>query len=656
MRVGVDVGGTFTDLVALGADGTVRLAKVSSTPHDPSEAVWHALEALGRGPVAALLHGTTVATNALLERRGARVALVTTAGFEDLLWLARQDRAGLYDLARHHPPPVVERADVVGVAERIGAEGVIAPLDDGELARVVAEVRDRRPAAVAVCLLFSFRDPSHERRVAGALRTALPGLPVVASAELLPVFREYERFSTTAAEAYLRPLVGTYVERLETEAARRGVGELRVMASNGGTLTPAQAAQRATALALSGPAGGVEGARLLGEAVGERNLLTLDMGGTSADASVVVDGRPLSQTSGAVGGIPIALPHVLIETVGAGGGSVAWLDAGGALRVGPRSAGAVPGPACYGRGGTEPTVTDAALVLGWLDPAQPLASDLRLDAGAAHVAVGALAQAAGLDRRRCAEGIVEIVVANMVRALRRVSVERGLDPRAMTLVPFGGAGPLFTCRMAEALGMTRALVPPHPGVLSAFGLAAAPGRVERIASVHRLLHELTDDAWDALFAPVAAAVERELAGAVLTRVADCRYPGQGYEVAVEVDGGPAVVAEMFHEAHRARFGHADPLRPVEVVNVRVVGSSERVIEGSRGGRTGGPVDRWTRGLTLRGDSRLETGTAFAGPVTIPLEDATVRIEAGWTGRVHETGAIVVQKTTGATGEREGGRT
>ena len=640
MRVGVDVGGTFTDLVAFGPDGRMRLAKVASTPDDPSRAVWQAVETLGAASVAALLHGTTVATNALLERRGARVALVTTAGFEDLLWLGRQDRAGLYDLSRHHPPPVVDRAHVVGVAERIGADGVVTPLEGGEVDRVVQAVRDLAPEAVAICLLFSFRDPSHEPRIAAAFRVALRDIPVAASSELLPVFREYERFGTTAAEAYLRPLVGGYVERLETEAARRDVGELRVMASNGGTLSPAQASQRATALALSGPAGGVEGARLLGAMVGERRLLTLDMGGTSADASVVLDGEPLTATAGAVGGVPLALPHVLIETVGAGGGSVAWVDPGGALRVGPRSAGAVPGPACYGRGGTEPTVTDAALVLGWLDPAQPLASDLRLDAAAARAAVARVADEAGLDLQRCAEGIVEIVVANMVRALRRVSVERGLDPRTMTLVPFGGAGPLFTCRLADALGMTRALVPPHPGVLSALGLAAAPARVERLASVHRLVSDFSEEDWRVLYEPVSAAVERELPGARLARLAECRYPGQGYEVTVGADEGLDALAPAFHAAHRARFGHADPGRAVEVVNVRVVGSVDRGIQGPIG-----------RGIEESRDGGIggAGGGTLVGPVTVPLEDATVRIEAGWTGRAHESGAIVVEKTAGATG-------
>jgi len=637
MRVGVDVGGTFTDLVALAPDGAIRLAKVPSTPDDPARAVWQAVETLGPVPIAALLHGTTVATNALLERRGARVVFVTTAGFEDLLWLGRQDRAGLYDLSRHHPPPVVDRATVVGVAERIGPDGVVTPLAAPEVDRVLTAVRDLAPEAVAICLLFSFRDGSHERRIAGALRVALKDVPVVASADLLPVFREYERFSTTAAEAYLRPLVGGYVERLETEAARRDVGELRVMASNGGTLSPAQAAHRATALALSGPAGGVEGARRFGAMFGERRLLTLDMGGTSADASVVLDGEPLTAMAGAVGGVPLALPHVLIETVGAGGGSVAWVDPGGALRVGPRSAGAMPGPACYGRGGTEPTVTDAALVLGWLDAAQPLASDLRLDASAARAAVERVAQEAGLDATRCAEGIVEIVVANMVRALRRVSVERGLDPRTMTLVPFGGAGPLFTCRLAESLGMTRALVPPHPGVLSALGLAAAPARVERLASVHRLVADLSDEDWRVLYEPVIAAVQRELPDAHLTRLADCRYPGQGYEVTVGVDAGRDALAPAFHAAHRVRFGHADTERAVEIVNVRVVGTV-----------AGGRADGLTAG-TPSGAHALEAGRRLQGPVAVSLEDATVRIEAGWTGLVHESGTILVEKTAGATG-------
>jgi N-methylhydantoinase A len=630
MRVGVDVGGTFTDLAGLGDDGGIRVIKVPSTPDDPARALWRAVDALGGAPVAALLHGTTVATNALLERRGGRVVFVTTRGFEDLLWLRRQERAALYDLARDHPSPVVSRDDVVGAAERMGPSGVIEALTPAEIARVVAAVRERRPAAIAVGLLFSFRHPAHERALAAALTSALPGTPVVASSELLPVFREYERFGTTTAEAFLRPLVAGYVERLGQGARERAVGELRIMASNGGTLAPAQACRRATALALSGPAGGVEGARLVGRALDEPNLLTLDMGGTSADASVVIDGEALMQGQGDVGGIPLALPHVLIETVGAGGGSIGWVDAGGALRVGPRSAGAEPGPACYGRGGTEATVTDAALVLGWLDAEMPLASGLRLDPDAAHRAVESLSRRAALPLSRCAEGMVEVATATMVRALRRVSVERGLDPRHMTLVPFGGAGPLFTCRLAESLGMRRAAIPPHPGVLSALGLAVAPARVEQVASLHRNSAGLDRASWDAAFAPVERAVRDELPRAALARVAECRYPGQGYELTVAADAGPASIAARFHEVHRERFGYADAGREVEVVNVRVVGTSR------------GPADRRTGGPDLVAATG-EAGRRINGPATVALADATVRIEEGWSGVVHSTGAIIVER-------------
>jgi N-methylhydantoinase A len=372
----------------------------------------------------------------------------------------------------------------------------------------------------------------------------------------------------------------------------------------------------------------VEGARLVGRALGERDLLTLDMGGTSADASVVVAGEALTQGVGDVGGIPIALPHVLIETVGAGGGSIGWVDPGGALRVGPQSAGADPGPACYGRGGTEATVTDAALVLGWLNPETPLASGLRLDPDAAHRALERLSRHAAVPLARCAEGMVEVATATMVRALRRVSVERGLDPRHMTLVPFGGAGPLFTCRLAESLGMRRAAIPPHPGVLSALGLAVAPGRVEHVASVHRLAGGLGAADWEAAFQPVEGAVRAELPRATVARLAECRYPGQGYELPVPADGTAATVAAAFHRVHAERFGYADPDRDVEVVNVRVVGQ----------------VTGWNQRLSGWAVGRLAMGQRFTGPVTIPLDDATVRIEAGWTGVVHETGALIVEPT------------
>lgn len=628
-RLGVDVGGTFTDLVALAPDGDVHVAKVRTTPDDPARGLWAAVDIGGAGGDA-LVHGTTVATNALLERGGGRVALLTTAGFEDLLWLGRQDRAALYDLTRHHPPPLVAPPDVIGVRERVGPAGVVIPLDPEEIRRAAAATAALEPDAVAIVLLFSFLDPSHERALADAVRAALPRVPVVASAEVLPVFREYERASTVTAEAYLRPLVTGYVERLAVEAQRRGFRELRVMASNGGTLDPGQAADRAASLALSGPAGGVEGARLIAAAVGEASVLTLDMGGTSADASVIVDGRPVVQTAGAIAGVPLALPHVLIETVGAGGGSIAWVDRGGALRVGPRSAGAVPGPACYGLGGTEPTVTDAALVLGWLDPERPLASDLVLDPAAAGEAVDRVARAAGLSRTRCAEGIVEVVVATMVRALRRVSVERGLDPRGMTLVPFGGAGPLFTCRLAGSLGMSRAIIPPHPGVLSAIGLAAAPARVEEVAAVHRKAQPDAATALADAFAAIEGAVRAALPDAEIERLADCRYPGQGYELPIR-GATPSALAEGFHRLHAERFGHADPSRIVEIVNARVVGSRGGADLRFRAAGQGGPLEA------------LAAGAVVEGPLTLAGVDATLRLEKGWRGSVHPSGALLVER-------------
>jgi N-methylhydantoinase A len=642
-RFGVDVGGTFTDIVALSPQGDVAVGKVRSTPGTVSATVWDEVTRLrgGESAAQALIHGTTVATNALLERSSGLVVLVATAGFEDLLWLRRQDRSHLYDLSRDHPPPLAAREDVVGVDERVGAEGMVRELADAEIGRVVAEVERRRPDAVAVALLFSFRDPTHERRLAAALRKALPDTPVAASCEVLPVFREYERTSTTTVEAYLRPKVSGYLARMGADATDRGIGELRIMASNGGTLSVAQAGERAAALALSGPAGGVEGARRVGAQLGMHDLLTLDMGGTSADASIVLGGWPMMQAAGAVGGVPLALPHVLIETVGAGGGSVALVDEGGALRVGPRSAGAMPGPACYGTGGTEATVTDAAAALGWLDAAHPLAGGLRLDVAKAEEAVGHVAEAAGLSLERCADGVIEVANAAMVRALRRVSVERGVDPRSMTLVAFGGAGPMFACRMADSLGMERALVPPHAGVLSALGLASAPDKLEFASSLHALAHELDAERTHIAFTELEDQARDALAGAQLQRLADCRYPGQGYELTVPVGASGDDTAAAFHDAHLERFGHADAARPVELVNLRVVasrrGTDVRLAE--RAGTAEAP----------RGDGRapldaLGPGTVIDGPFMLDVIDCTIRIEPGWRGTVHATGAVVLERT------------
>src|SRR5947199_90007 len=388
---------------------------------------------------------------------------------------------------------------------------------------------------------------------------------------VLPLFRECERTSTTTVEAYLRPSVSSYIERLDGGLRERGIGMLRVMTSSGGTRAPAAAAAHAASLALSGPAGGVVGARLVGAAVGLADLLTLDMGGTSADASLVVRGAPLADGAGSVGGVPLALPAVLIETVSAGGGSIARLDEGGALRVGPESAGAMPGPACYGRGGERPTVTDACVALGWLDAASPLAADVRLDPAAAERALRRLAPAAGGDGARIAAGVVAVAGAVMARALKRVSVARGLDPRRMTLLPFGGAGALFGCQLAEALGMGTIVIPPHPGALSALGLAAAAERADLLSSFHRAVDGLEPRDVAGAFGPLLAEGARQVPGGALLKYADCRFAGQGYEVTVAVEGDdPVRIRAAFLLAHRARYGHEGAGLAVEIVNLRVV--------------------------------------------------------------------------------------
>jgi N-methylhydantoinase A len=671
MRLGVDVGGTFTDLVALHDDGRIDVRKVATTPEDPAVGLFRAVDGYrssvvgGPVPVEALIHGTTIATNALLERRGARIALVTTAGFEDLLWLRRQDRADLYDLSRHHPPPLLTRDHVVGVHERMGPDGVLVELTDAEVKRVVAAVQTLRPDAVAIACLFAFRHPEHERRLAAALRAALLDVQVAASCEVLPVFREYERTSTTTAEAYLRPKVSAYVARAEAAARQRGIESLRIMTSSGGTMPPQAAAIHAAALALSGPAGGVVGARLAGEAVGLTDLLTLDMGGTSADASLILGGGALAEGAGVVGGVPLALPAVLIETVSAGGGSIAWIDTGGALKVGPRSAGAVPGPASYGRGGTEPTVTDACLVLGWLDPGQPLADDVRLDLEAARRSLAALGMtiaALGMTRlrneRAIATGIVAVATAVMARALKRVSVARGVDPRRMALLPFGGAGPLFGCALAEALGMRVVVVPPHPGALSALGLAAAAERVEAVASLHRQLEAVTAAEIEAGFAPLVERVRSELPGGLVRQQADCRFVGQGYEVPVAVlSAEPAIVAQVFRAAHRTRFGFASDEAPIELVNLRVVaerGGGTPVLRrpaapstGQRPGGGGGRREVVVRGETVVAEvwplDDLPPGVTIAGPAILAGGDATALVEPGWLATAHVSGAVVIER-------------
>ena len=618
--VGVDVGGTFTDAVLVRDGHPPVLAKVPSTPGDQSEGVRDALRAvraragLAGAPVARFAHGMTVGTNALLEGRGARTALVVTEGFADLLELRRQNRAHLYRLDAAHPPPLVPPGRVVEVAERCGPAGVVTALTDEAVDDVVRRV--------AVCLLFAYAHPAHERRVVGALRDALPGVHVSASHEVLPAIREYERAATTVADAYLNPVMRRYLENLGERLRADGLPEAEVMQSSGGLTDAATAARHASRTVLSGPAGGVVGAaRVLGPDVDV--ALTFDMGGTSCDVALILGGEPGRTQHGEIAGRPLHLPMLDIVTVSAGGGSVAWADSGGALRVGPRSAGAVPGPAAYGRGGAEPTVTDANVVLGRLDPAVPLAGGVRLHAGAARAAVAALADALGLGVEECAKGIVRVANQEMARAVRRVSVERGVDPRGATLVAFGGAGPLHGCDVADEVGASRVWAPRTAGAMAALGLVTAGARRDRVVPLGTTLQPGSRRVSDA--ARVAAeGLGDGLPGAALTFRAQCRYVGQRHELAAgwRPDGGDDALAAAFHEAHRRHHGEDRPGARVEVLSVEVSAQGP-------GGRV--PA-------TGAGD-----GKPLRGPRSVAGDGSTLWLPGGWVARVDAAGDVHAER-------------
>ncbi len=635
--VGIDVGGTFTDLVAVDADGAIVTRKVPSTPADQSEGVAHALALLGELSISRFVHGTTVATNMLLERAGARVALVATDGFTDVLHLARQDRASLYDLSRHHPPPLVARDHTVGARERLEPEGVRLALTDDAVADVVARLRALAPDVVAIALLHAYADGAHEQRIAAAVRDAMPQVDVVLSSEVFPEIREYERTATTVAEAYLRPGVSRYLERLTLRAAERRVPAPGVMTSGGGMRTAAQAERSAASLALSGPAGGIVGAAAVLHAAGFADALTVDIGGTSADVGLILGGEPLVEPGGRIAGVPIALPRVLVETVSAGGGSIGWVDDGGALRVGPRSAGAEPGPAAFGRGGTRATVTDAHVVLGHI-AASALSGGVELDVAAAHRVIEALAARLDVTAQRVAHAMLDIADAAVARALRRVSVERGVNPRDCVLVPFGGGGPLHACGLAEQLGMRTIFVPPHAGVLSAVGLAITPERRERMISV--LADAASLDA-DAIRRVLDASAEGVAAAEDWHRrwTARMRYLGQGHELDVPMQPGDdgASLAVRFSALHAQRNGFTLDA-PAEIIGARHVAS--------------GPAHDVTfarTGVTAWDPARaIDDGGAFdahmVGPTVITLPGATLRVAAGWTAAPHATGGWMLTRT------------
>jgi N-methylhydantoinase A len=662
--LGVDVGGTFTDAVLLD-DGALHTAKVPTTPGDESAGVMSATAAVlalaGAGPAAveSFAHGMTVGTNALLEERGARTALVATRGFADLLEIGRQDRPHLYRLCAPKPAPLVEPELRLEADERVGPDGIVTPLGAEEPERLARLLAEQGAESVAVCLLFSYLEPAHERRLAAHLRERLPGVHVSASHEVLPRFREYERCSTTTIDAYLSPLLGRYLGRLEEATAAASLPAPQVMQSSGGVAPAAEAARAGAWSVLSGPAAGAVGAGLLARTSGDGNAVGFDMGGTSCDVCVIEDGAVRRTDARRIGGRTIQLPMVDVHTVGAGGGSIGWRDPGGALRVGPRSAGAAPGPASYGRGGSEPTVTDANLLLGNLAADSRLAGGVELDPAAAATAIATLARSLGLEPLEAAAGIVSVANQEMVRALRVVTVERGIDPRGFALLPFGGAGPMHAAAIAAELGIEEILCPRAGGVLSALGLCASERRRDTVRTVMLSGPDLNAERIAAEVAASVAGVGADLGEAQPEVTYEMRYDGQAFELSVpgSTAPDPAELRERFERAHEERYGHRDPEGEVVLVDIRlamvvpateprpVAARAARLTRSTRQVRFGG---KWVETPVLRGEPG--SGTEVEGPVVFELPESTLVLPPGWRAEVDEAGTICARSLERQTGE------
>jgi N-methylhydantoinase A len=609
----------------LAAPDRVVTAKAPSTPDDQSNGVLDAVRAVldraGAAPsdVGRFVHGMTVGTNALLEGRVARTALLATEGFTDVEELGRQARAELYRLCAGHPPPLVPAELRVAVPERCGPDGVLRALDVDEL-RARLEATGEFDAA-AVCLLWGFRHTGHERACGDLLGD---DVHVSLSHETAGVFREYERCATTVVDASLSPLLRRYLERLADRATEAGLPVPEIMLSGGGVAPAAVAARHGSWTVLSGPAGGAIGAARAAAEAGAPEAVCLDMGGTSSDVSVVSRGRAQESGGREVAGRALALPMVDVHTVGAGGGSIAWRDSGGALRVGPRSAGAVPGPACYGRGGTEPTVTDANLVIGNLDPAVPLAGGVELDRGAAERAVAGLAEQLGLDVAATAAGILRVANAEMAAAVRVMTVERGIDPRELALLAFGGAGPMHGVAVAEELGMRRVVVPAASGVLSALGMVVSERRVDVVEGVLLAGEALTHAAVEEVVCRLVDRARADLGtgGGEVRPSFDVRYAGQAFELTVRTDASPEALRRAFEAAHARRYGYEDPEAEIELVTVRVTVALP--------------------GTELNPPEPVEAETR-TGPATVALDEATLVVPEGWTAVRDGRGSWLVER-------------
>lgn len=688
-RIGVDIGGTFTDVAIVDdASGRIGVAKALTTPRDFASGVVAALDmamqryGMAANEVTLLAHATTVVTNALLEEKGARAVMVTTAGFRDVLELRRSSRPDLYDLFQDAPATLIPRHRRFEIVERVGADGsVVVPLAEAAIDRLVADVMAARPEAVAVSLLFSFLNPDHERRIGERLRAALPGLPVYLSSEVLPEIREFERASTTAVCAYVGPILASYLKRLEEATQRMGLPPLYVMGSNGGVFEAAEGVAMPAMAVESGPAAGVVGAALIARQTGRLDLLSFDMGGTTAKASLIRSGEYETTPEYEVGGgasanrfmngtgHPIRVPVIDLAEVSAGGGSIAWVDRAGGLRVGPRSAGAEPGPVCYGRGGTEPTVTDCNLLLGYLDKGSLLSGDLPIDFAAAERAVSEkLAKPLGVDVRTAATAVIDIVNHAMSEALKIVSVERGHDPRDLALVAFGGAGPMHAGALAEELEIKEVVCPPIPGAFSALGLVGTDLKRDYV----RTFYATTADADPVLLGNRFAALEAEGAAMLdragmpaerrrFVRTVDARYARQSYELSVPVPDGPlgpealAAIADAFHERHRQTYGHDNRTEPVQMVNIRVAAVGlipplriRQETAAADSNPTKGKRNLWFRtsgevNTAIYDRARIPADWRAEGPAVIESLESTILVRPGWSAEMDRDGYIVLSR-------------
>jgi len=675
--IGVDVGGTFTDFHIMDLEGGGdRVFKRPSTPDNPADAIIEGLKTLvAEGEVDAseirrICHGTTVATNALIQRKGGTVALVTTEGFRDLLEIGRQTRPHMYDVNLDHPAPLVERQLRLTAAERVDARGqVLRDLDDADVSRLVEQFVADGVKSCAVCLLFSFLNPEHERKIGAALEAA--GISTSLSCEVQPEFREYERMSTTVLNAYLVPVMNHYLAKLE-QALSEDLPEASVgiNQSSGGLMSIRQARRFPVRTALSGPAGGVIGAAHIARLAGREDVITLDMGGTSADVCMIESELAGVAFDRSIGGFPVRLPMVDVNAVGAGGGSIVWFDRGGMLQVGPYSAGAKPGPACYGLGGTEPTVTDANVVLGRLDKDNFLGGEMSLDVAGAEKVVGEIAQTLGLGIDEAAVGIITVLNSNMANAIRSRTVQKGIDPRDFSLMAFGGAGPLHGAEVADMLGVPEVIVPAYPGITSALGLLASELKYDSIRTQFQVSNALNIDRLNADFLQMEEDINRQFdadsvaaADVTVLRFADARYIGQGYELRVDIDGGTIDAASMertfeqFHRIHEAEYGHTFPQSPIEIVNIRVTGTApspqlewpKTKEGGSRDKalvktaktkfRVDGALQSFDTAFYRRAD--LPVGSAIAGPAIILQLDTTTVVPPNWSFTADPHGNLIL---------------